>query len=188
MPFVDERVGRHDLDCGDPERGEMRDRSGMREAGEGSARGFGDGGVEAGKAAQVELVDDERLGRDALVAGLARGRRPGDRLGRMWPRVLAEREHRGMEAEGLVETPGVRIGEQFGRVEAASALRIIRPLDAEAVAGAQAKAGRDAAQDAVGVALHRRAGDLAIPLVDAERRALARWAERALLPVRARSR
>ena len=71
MPFVDERVGRHDLDCGDPERGEMGDRSGMGEAREGSARGFGDGGIEAGKAAQVKLVDDERLGRDAL-AGPAR--------------------------------------------------------------------------------------------------------------------
>ena len=75
MPLVDEGVGRHDLDRGDAERGEMRDRRGMREPGEGSARGFGDGRVEAGKAAQVELVNDERFGRDALVARLARGRR-----------------------------------------------------------------------------------------------------------------
>ena len=42
VPVVDERVGGHDLDRGDPERGEMRDRGGMRETGEGSARGFGD--------------------------------------------------------------------------------------------------------------------------------------------------
>ena len=172
VPFVDERVGRHDLDRSDPERGEMRDRRGMREPRKGSARGFGDRRVEAGKAAQVELVDDQRLGRDALVAGLAWGRRARDRFRRVGAGVLAEREHRGMEAERSVETPSVRIGEQFGRVEAASSLRFIGTLNAEAVARAGAEARRDAAQDAIGVARHRRANNLVIAVIDAKRRAL----------------
>ena len=107
-----------------------------------------------------------------LWPGSPAGGAPGDRLGRVRPRVLAEREHRGMEAERPVEPPGVRIGEQFRRVEAASPLRLIRALDAEAVARACAEAGRNAAQDAVGVARHRRASNLAILLVHAERGAL----------------
>ena len=45
MALVDENVGRHDLDRGDAERSEMVERRGMGEAGEGSARGFGDAGL-----------------------------------------------------------------------------------------------------------------------------------------------
>ena len=77
-----------------------------------------------------------------------------------------------MEAERPVETPGVRIGQQFGRIKAKSPLRIIGTLDAEAVMRAGAEARRDAAQDAVGVTRHRRANSLAIAVVDAQRRAL----------------
>ncbi len=172
VPVVDERVRGHDLDRGDPERGEMRDRGGMRESGEGSARSFGDRWVESGKAAQVELVDDERLGRDALSARLSGWRRSRDRLGHVRRRVLAEGEHRRMETERTVETPGVRIRQQFRRVEAASPLRLIRALDAEAIARAGAEARRKAAQDAVGVALHRSASNLAVTVIDAERGAL----------------
>ena len=42
VPLVDERVGRHDLDGGDPEICQMFDRSGMSEACERPAGGFGD--------------------------------------------------------------------------------------------------------------------------------------------------
>ena len=57
-------------------------------------------------------------------------------------------------------------------VETESSLRIVGALDAEAVTRAGAEARRDAAQDAVGVARHRRASNLAIAVVDAQRRAL----------------
>ena len=75
MPVVDERVGRHDLDRGDAELGQMLNRRRMSEAREGPARGFGDRRVEPREAAQVELVDDQRLRRDALMSRLSRGRR-----------------------------------------------------------------------------------------------------------------
>ena len=99
MPVVDKRVGRHDLDRGDAELRQMLDRSGMSEPREGPARGFGDRWVEPRKAAQVELVDDQRLGRDALMSRLSRGRLSGNRLRRVRAGVFAEREHRGMELE-----------------------------------------------------------------------------------------
>ena len=172
MPFVDERVGRHDLDRGDAERGQMRDRCGMRESREGCARAFRDRRVEARKAAQVELIDDERLRRDALAARLALGRRARDGLRREGTAVVAEREHRRMEAKRPVEAPGVRVGQQFGGVEAGPARRVIRSLDAEAVARACPEAGRKAAQDAARVTGHRRAKNLAVAVVQAEGRAL----------------
>ena len=147
MALVDEHVGRHDLDRGDAERGKMRDRGGMGEAGERPAQRLGDRRIEPGEAAQVELVDDERLGRDPLAARLARGRRAGDRLGREGAAVLAEGEHRGVEAERPVEGVGVGVGEQLRGVEAMAARRIERPLDAKSVARPGADPGRDAAED-----------------------------------------
>ena len=159
----------------------MRDRCGMRQSGEGRARAFGDRRIEARKAAQVELVDDERLRRDALAARLALGRRARDGLRRKGTAVVAEREHRRMKAKRPVEAPGVRVGQQFGGVEARAARRIIRSLDAEAVARARPEAGRKPAQDAVRVAGHRRAKNLAIALVQAEGRARRRSAGRARL-------
>ena len=45
MPLVDERVGRHDLDRGDAERGQMRDRRRVGEPGEGPARASGIAGL-----------------------------------------------------------------------------------------------------------------------------------------------
>ena len=171
MAFVDERVRRHDLDRGDAEGREMRDRRGMGEPGEGCARSLGDRRVEAGEAAQVELVDDKRVRRDAPEAGLARRRRAGDRLRRERPAVVAELEHRRMQAERPVEPPGVRIGQQFGGVEAGAARRVVWAIDAKAVACARPEAGREPAQDAVSVTGHGRAKDLAIAVVEAQRRA-----------------
>ena len=104
MPFVDERVGGHDLDRGDAELRQMFNRGRMRESCESPARGFGDRRVEPRKAAQVEFVDDERLGRDALMSRLPRRRRSRNRLWRVRAGVLAEREHRRMDAERPVET------------------------------------------------------------------------------------
>ncbi len=173
MPLVDERVGGHDLDRGDAELCEMFDRRWMREARERPARGFGDRRVKPREAAQVELVDDQRLWRDALVSRLTCGRRSRDRLRRVrgrCPRRTRTSKDGGWN--GRSKPPGVRIGQQFGRVEAEPPLRIIRTLDAEAVTRAGAEARRDAAQDAVGVTRHRRANNLAIAVVDAQRRAL----------------
>ena len=141
MALVDERVCRHDLDRGDAERGQVRDRGGMGEAGESSAHSFGNCRIEAGEAAQVELVDDERLGRDPFVTRLAGGRRAGDRLGRVRAAVFAEGEHRGVETERPVEGVGVWVGEQLGGVEAMAPRRIERPLNAKAVVRAGAKPG-----------------------------------------------
>ena len=167
----------------------MRDRRGMGEPGEGCARSLGDRRVEAGEAAQVELVDDKRLRRDAPAAGLARRRRAGDRLRRERPAVVAELEHRGMEAERPVEAPGVRIGQQFGGVEAGAARWIVWAIDAKAVARARPEAGREPAQDAVRVTGHRRAKDLAIAVVEAQRRAFGVGQdERGLEPLRAERR
>ena len=185
VPLVDEGVGRHDLDRGDPERGQMRDRGGMGQSGEGSARAFGDRGIEAREAAQVELVDDERFGSDPLAAGLARRRRAGDGLRRMGAAVLAEGEHRGMQTERAVEAPCIGVGEQLGGVEAPPARRIVSTLDAKAVARARAKSGREAAKDAARVAGHRGAENLAFAVVKTERGALGvRQDERRLEPVR----
>ena len=172
MTFVDERVRRHDLDRGDAERCEMRDRRRMGEPGERPSLSLGDRRVEAGKATQVELVDDERFRRDALESRLARRRRPGDGLWRKRPAVVAELEHRRVEAERPVEPPGVRIGQELRGVEAGAARRVVRPGDAKAVTRARPEAGREAAQDAVRVAGHRRAKNLAIAVVEAQRRAL----------------
>ena len=124
MPLVDERVGRHDLGCGYAEAGEMGDRSGVREPGEGSAQLFRNGSIEPRKAPQIELIDDERLRGEALSPGFAGRRRAGDRLRRMWTAVLAEGEHRGMQPERPVERPGIRVGQQLGRVEALTAGRV----------------------------------------------------------------
>ena len=77
-----------------------------------------------------------------------------------------------MEAERPVEPPGVGIGQQLGGVEAGAARRVVRSIDAKAVARARPEAGRKAAQDAVRVAGHRRAKDLAVAVVEAQRRAL----------------
>ena len=172
MAFVDEDVRRHDLDRGDAERRKMRHRRRVGEPGEGPALSLGDRRVEPGEAAQVELVDDERLGSDALEPRFARRRRAGDGLRRERPAVVAEREHRRVQAERPVEPPGVRIGQQLGGVEAGAARRIVRSLDPKAVARARPEAGRKAAQDAVRVAGHRRAKDLAVAVVEAQRRAL----------------
>ena len=51
VAFVDEGVGGHDLDRGDAELGEMRDRGGIGETGEGAAHGLGDLRIQAGEAA-----------------------------------------------------------------------------------------------------------------------------------------
>src|ERR1700722_1366346 len=164
MPIVDERVGRHDLDRGDAELCEVFDRSGMSKACEGPPRGFGDRGAETREAAQVELVDDQRFWRDVLMSGLSRGRLSSNRLRRMRAGVLTELEHRGVELERPVEAPGVRIGEQFGRVERGSSLRIVRALDAEAVMRSSADAGRNPTQDAVSLTRHRRASSFAVAI------------------------
>ena len=172
MPVVDKRVGRHDLDRGDAELGQVLDRRWMSEPGEGPARGFGNRQVEPREAAQVELVDDQRLGRDALMSRLSRGRLSSNRLRRVRAGVLPKLEHRGMELERLVKPPGVRIGQQFGWVKTKSPLRIVGTLDAEAVSRARTQPGRDAAQNAIGVVRHWRADDLPIAIIDAQRRAL----------------
>src|SRR6185312_3706421 len=77
-----------------------------------------------------------------------------------------------MEAERPVEAPSVRVGEQFGGVEALSALRIVRALDAETISRASAKARRKAAKNAVGGARHRDASNLAVAVMDTQRSAL----------------
>ena len=141
--------------------------AGMGEPGERSALSLRDRWVEAGEAAQVEFVDDERLGCDALEPRFAHGRRAGDGLRREWPAVISECEHRRVKAERPVEPPRVGIGQELRGVEAGAARRIEGSLDAKAVARARAEAGRDAAQEAMRVAGHRRAKDLAILLVDA---------------------
>ena len=92
MPIVDERVGRHDLDRSDAKLREMLDRRWMGEAREGPARSFRDRRVEPREPAQVELVDDQSIRRDALVPRLASGRRSSDRLRRVRAGVLAELE------------------------------------------------------------------------------------------------
>ena len=78
----------------------------------------------------------------------------------------------GWSWNGTVKPPGVRIGQQFGWVKTKSPLRIVGTLDAEAVSRASAQPGRDAAQNAIGVVRHRRADDLPIAIIDAQRRAL----------------
>src|SRR5208337_4000694 len=93
--------------------------------GEGSTRAFGHSRVQAGEAAQVEFVNDERLGRDALPAWLARRRRARNRLRRVRTAIFAEGEHRGMEAERTVERVGVGVRKQLRCVEAMSAPRAI---------------------------------------------------------------
>src|SRR5580700_617534 len=150
----------------------MFDRSGMSKACEGPARGFGDCRVKPREAAQVELVDDQRLRRYALMSRLARRRFSRDRLRRVAAGVLTELEHRGVELERPVETPGVGIGQQFGRVKTQSPFRIVGALDAEAVKRAGSGAWRNAAEDAVGVTRHRRANNLSITVIDAQRHAL----------------
>ena len=116
-------------------------------------------GIQARKAAQVELVDDERFDGDPLAAGLARRRRrAGDGFWRVRAAVLAIGEHRGMQAERAVEAPGVRVGEQLGGVESQPPRRIVRALDPKSVARCRAKSGRKATKDAACVAGHRRRG------------------------------
>ena len=110
MPVVDERVGRHDLDGGDAELGQVLNRRRMSEACEGPARGFGDRQVEPREAAQVELINDQRFRRDAFMSRLSRGGFSSNRLRNMRAGVLTELEHRGVELERAVEAPGVRIG------------------------------------------------------------------------------
>src|SRR5580700_3777034 len=118
----------------------MFDRSGMSKACEGPARGFGDCRVKPRETAQVELVDDQRLRRDALMSRLAGRRFSRDRLRRVAAAVLTELEHRGVELERPVETPGVGIGQQFGRVETKTPLRIVGTPRAKAVKRASADA------------------------------------------------
>src|SRR5580692_12424856 len=103
----------------------MFDRRRMREARERPARGFGDCRVKSRETAQVELVDDQRLRRYALMSRLARRRFSRDRLRRVAAGVLTELEHRGVELERPVETPGVRIGQQFGVIETKTPFRIV---------------------------------------------------------------
>src|SRR5258707_14005854 len=110
MPIVDERVGRHDLDRSDAEPCQMFNRSRMSEPREGAAGDFGDRRIEPREASQVELVDDERLGRDALMSRLTLGRRSGDRPRRVAAGVFAELEHGRMKAERTVKPPGVWVG------------------------------------------------------------------------------
>ena len=104
----------------------MRDRRRVGEPGEGPARSFRDRRVEAGKAAQVELVDDERLGATRLNPGSPAGGAPAIAFGANGPLSSPNCEHRGVKAERPVEPPGVGIGQQFGGVEAGAARRIVR--------------------------------------------------------------
>ena len=172
MALIDEGVRRHDFDRRHAESREVGDRSRISQSREGSARAFGDCRVQARKAAQVELVDDEQIRRDTLAARLACGRRARDGFRRVGAAVVAEREHRGMQAERPVEGPGVGVGKQFGRVEASPATRVEGALDAETVARARAEAGCMAAKDASRVARHRGPEDFAVAVVKAERYAL----------------
>ena len=149
VALVDEGVGRHDLDRGDAEALEMLDHRRMGEAGEGSARRRRDVLAQTGQTAQVGLVDDRLGPRDAQPPRLARRRRERDRLGSVGAAVLAEGEHRMVEAERPIEGEGVGVGEQLRRIEAVAAQRLERPFGAQAVAGADADAGERSAMDAV---------------------------------------
>ena len=137
----------------------------MGQSGEGSPRAFRNRGIKARKAAQIEFVDHEQLGDDPLAARLAHGRSARDRLRRVRAAVLSAGEHRGMQPERAVEAEGVGVGEQFGDVETLPSGRIIRALNPEAVARAVAEPGRQAAKHAAGVAVHRRAKNLAIAVI-----------------------
>ena len=171
MALVDEGVRRHDFDRRDPESGEVGDRSRISQSGEGSARAFRDRRVQPRKAAQIELIYDERIRRHALAARLACRRRARDGFRRVGAAIVAESEHRGMQAQRPVEGPGVRVGKQFGRVEAGPATRIEGALDPETVARACAEARRKTAKDAAPVARHRSLEDFAVAVVEAERHA-----------------
>jgi hypothetical protein len=76
-----------------------------------------------------------------------------------------------MQPEWPVERPGVRVGHQFGGVEAGPARRLVGAFDPEAVARAGSEAWGEPAKDAVRVARHRRAEDFAVAVVEAKRRA-----------------
>ena len=77
-----------------------------------------------------------------LRPGSPAGGAPAIALGACGPAVLAEREHRRVEAERAVERVGVGVGEQLRRVEAMAARRVERTLDAKAVTRAGADPGR----------------------------------------------
>src|SRR5271170_3837586 len=114
MALVDKGVSRHDLDAGDAESDEMRDGGGMGEAGESSAPRLGDIGMEPGKAAQVELINDRFGPRNARASGLSAGRiGADDAFRRDGGAVGAGFEHCSIEIERTIESEGVRISEQL---------------------------------------------------------------------------
>ena len=185
MPFVDKGVGRHDLDRRRPERGQMGDRGRMGESGECSPRALRNRGIEARKTAQVEFVDDQRLGGDPLASRFAAGRGAGDRFGRVRSAVFAMFEHRGMQAERTVEAEGVGVSQQFGSVEPAPSRRIIRAFDPETVARPFAEARREASKHRIVVAFHRGPKNLAIAIIEAKKGGFGvRQRQRRLEPVR----
>ena len=185
MPFVDEGVGRHDLDRRHPERGQMGDRGRMGESGESSPSALRDRGIEARKTAQIEFVDDERFGGDPLRSRFAAGGGARDRFGRVRSAVFAICEHRGMQAERAVEAESVRVSQQFGSVETVPPRRIIRAFDPETVTRPFAETGRKASKHGIFVPFHRGAKDFAIAIIEAKKGGFGVWQrQRRLEPVR----
>ena len=162
MPFVDKRVGGHDLDAGDAEIRQMGDRLGMGEAGESPAQGFRDLRIEARERAQVHFIENRPRPRNALAARLGRLHRDDDRFGRERAAVGAALEHRAMQFVRTIDQRGMGIGEKLGRVEAMSALRRKRAVGAKAIARAGRHPFDGAVENVARPSRQSDAGDLTV--------------------------
>jgi hypothetical protein len=107
-----------------------------------------------------------------LNPGSPAGGAPAMAFGANGPLSSPKLEHRRVQAERPVELARRRDRPAAWRRRSGRLAPDRRALDAKAVARARPEAGRKAAQDAVRVAGHRRAKDLAVAVVDAQRRAL----------------
>ncbi len=156
VTLVDPRGDRHQLDRIDAETGQVRDDRRLGEGGNSAAQGWGDVGVQAREAADVQLVDQAARAEDRWQRGGGRRKGSDDRPRHPGGAVaggLAGGGEAGVPVEGAIERHRVGVDEELGGVEPEADRGGVRAVGAQAVARTRGKAGDEDGVDAARVAV-----------------------------------
>ena len=153
VALVDPGGDRHEFHRAHPEAGEVLDDRRGGEGRDGAAEGGGHVGVQAGEAADLQLVDQAAGPEDRGAERERRRKRGDDRAGHPGGAVAGGRAgggEAGIPGEGAVEGDGVGVDEELRGVEPQAGLRSPGSVGAQAVAGAGPEAGNEGGPGAVG--------------------------------------